>query len=826
MSEELRDFSIHHAGTKPFHHSRLGVTVNAQTAVRYLRFCQRVRIERLELPHSVEGRWVPAVPTHPAHLIISVLDPKRHTWKIVREVNLPRDPRIESKGLSQRMSVEEMDAHFKKVLDGKPHVIRLGGIVTDHLRIECDREHPVWPNHGECNGSEFMVPFGILNPLKAFGKTLSPQYQPRHVTLLKTGKIKPSAPRGMSVKQLPLMLLFEGRKLAVGFSLRRPMLLHLGWDVLGKGRAANNRLVATNVGSRAIVVAGGLSGPSLRTLTTDCLPHHWTGDVSVQGNRVSYRNLRCSIEGVRVDATFTVEPERIVLELAQTSDGDLPAIEANAWRLNWDIDAAMTGAAAMPTLRPGRNGEVQLPMLWAGDGVGCLSCRILEGAEDRARLRVESYRTQRCLVGGIEFGAPASSSECAVVPRGTNKTTLEWAVTNLEPKANARISATLASHWAAVYSCFRPEYGGFSNHAISVNCHVNQHCPNELVAHTRRHPLGLNPLDLYRFTIERALLGGGGYGFWRNLYLDSDPMLICGAGRIHQTEPRRDWLRKIEAGLIEATERMLGTIGKEGLAICRSLSGNSGSYRWSSNAMDVVGFGHMDAYVNAWTYRALRNATALLSDLDQTLLAQRCRQAAGKVRAAFPRYLVNPKTGWIVGWRSRDGKLHDCAFTWVNAPACAFGVLDGAAARRAMTGLEKLREEVGAGSGLLGVPFNLLPIPREDHMLPKILQPTIPTFELYTDGAMGACAAGYYLRALSICGLKANARKLAKEAEEGYAAGLWTGGTGSGVEFRSWDGLCTGYEGTFVANFIPLYAIAIEQGVLKPTEPEWWPANG
>jgi hypothetical protein len=62
--------------------------------------------------------------------------------------------------------------------------------------------------------------------------------------------------------------------------------------------------------------------------------------------------------------------------------------------------------------------------------------------------------------------------------------------------------------------------------------------------------------------------------------------------------------------------------------------------------------------------------------------------------------------------------------------------------------------------------------------------------------------------------------------EKGYAAGLWTGGNGSGVEFRSWDGLATGYEGSFVANFSALYAIAVEKGLIAPPQPEWWPVNG
>ena len=115
--------------------------------MRYLRFLRPVRLDRLELSPAVYTRNIPRVPTHPAHLIISVLDRQTHKWQTVREVDLPENPRTRGQGLSQRMRIAEMEAHFAKVLQEPPLVIPLKGLVTDHLRVECDREHPVWPGY-------------------------------------------------------------------------------------------------------------------------------------------------------------------------------------------------------------------------------------------------------------------------------------------------------------------------------------------------------------------------------------------------------------------------------------------------------------------------------------------------------------------------------------------------------------------------------------------------------------------------------------------------------------------------------------------------------
>ena len=45
MSDVIQDYPVHHAGIRPVMHPGLGVTVNGQTAVRYLRFLRPVRLD-------------------------------------------------------------------------------------------------------------------------------------------------------------------------------------------------------------------------------------------------------------------------------------------------------------------------------------------------------------------------------------------------------------------------------------------------------------------------------------------------------------------------------------------------------------------------------------------------------------------------------------------------------------------------------------------------------------------------------------------------------------------------------------------------------------
>ena len=162
----LKDYPITHAAIRPMVHPRLDAEFNARSVVRYLRFMSPTTVDELRLGRIRYGRAIPRVPTHPAHLVVSRLNEKTLRWEPIREVDFPEDPALRGEGLTQEMTIEEMEAHFSEQLERPPYVINLGGVTASHLRVECDREHPYWPNHGECNGGPFNVPFGALDALK------------------------------------------------------------------------------------------------------------------------------------------------------------------------------------------------------------------------------------------------------------------------------------------------------------------------------------------------------------------------------------------------------------------------------------------------------------------------------------------------------------------------------------------------------------------------------------------------------------------------------------------------------------------------------------
>ena len=192
-----------------------------------------------------------------------------------------------------------------------------------------------------------------------------------------------------------------------------------------------------------------------------------------------------------------------------------------------------------------------------------------------------------------------------------------------------------------------------------------------MTVYTSRNQPIPDAVELLRYTLDTVLKKGGShYGSQYEFHHDSAPSLVIAAGRVHQMVPDKNWLGDIWPYLKIAIDYILGNLDDSGMYTSLNHSGNSFSTQsGGSNAWDDVGFGHHDGYSAALAYRALYNAAAMASFIGHKDMAQRCRQAAPVLKIAYVKSLYNPETGWLAGWRSRDGELHDYGFTFINGLA-------------------------------------------------------------------------------------------------------------------------------------------------------------
>ncbi len=137
-----------------------------------------------------------------------------------------------------------------------------------------------------------------------------------------------------------------------------------------------------------------------------------------------------------IDACFTVNADGMLLELQQTCTQPIFALEYEAWRFAWDLRQGMTASAAVPTCEAGRNGRVRLPLAWASDGVGCLSCQELSSNGATWLGQVESYREAAVGTCGFTTLRPGPD-EAGWIQPGITELKLQFQVDAFRPQSEA-----------------------------------------------------------------------------------------------------------------------------------------------------------------------------------------------------------------------------------------------------------------------------------------------------------------------------------------------------------------------------------------------------
>jgi hypothetical protein len=356
----------------------------------------------------------------------------------------------------------------------------------------------------------------------------------------------------------------------------------------------------------------------------------------------------------------------------------------------------------------------------------------------------------------------------------------------------------------------------------------------DMARYTPRLAPGLTAMDLVRETLDRYLDGFLGYGMtgyrmfdsrseredYPHPSLDTYPSLLIAAYDYVDATGDRQWLRANYKGLRAWAELMTAPNADGSPLLEFSESGNSGSWTPKvtvrpANWWDTIGFGHQDAYSNALGYRALRGMAALAAEAGKPDDAEKYRARGAALKAAYGPAFIDPATGVVAGWRSRDGELHNYFFPFVSGIAVRYGLIEGAAAKRAMDGIVAEMQKVGYTDFSLGLPGNLIPVRRADYVDlnphaggPK-LEDGSDSFQIYENGGATACWAYFTIAALDKVGERAEADRMLMPMMEGLAEQGFSqrAANGQTTDWRDWKGGAHGYEGLLVDNYYTYMAV-------------------
>jgi hypothetical protein len=182
------------------------------------------------------------------------------------------------------------------------------------------------------------------------------------------------------------------------------------------------------------------------------------------------------------------------------------------------------------------------------------------------------------------------------------------------------------------------------------------------------------------------------------------------------------------------------------------------------------------------------------------------KEWAERLKKNYYPAFYNPRTGWLAGWRCKEGELHDYAFLAVNGAAYTSGVLDDGQGREMIRRLYDECLRAGLPDSRLGLPGNLWPIPDKD--LVEIMHGQ--SMGYYINGGLTHSQSRHFVGALYKAGLREEADALLLGLCESLADGTAFGGCNSGVDWRYWDGWPCGYEGLLTDQF-GILAVAMDR---------------
>ena len=209
---------------------------------------------------------------------------------------------------------------------------------------------------------------------------------------------------------------------------------------------------------------------------------------------------------------------------------------------------------------------------------------------------------------------------------------------------------------------------------------------------------------------------------------------------------------------------------------------------------DVIRDEGKSAYGNALAFRAFQYLADLETLAGENEEGKHFTQLANRIRVAYYPTLFNHETGVVAGWKTKDGKLHDYWFPWVNGMAINYGLVPENEANKILDRFQAKFSEVGFKRFDLGLPNCLINVPASDYVVDN-------KFQQYLNGGASPCYAYWYIQAMYQTGRHAEADAMLWPLIKSYSEGLFNNGVagkrGDPVrgEWHDWSGKRCGGEG-------------------------------
>lgn len=345
---------------------------------------------------------------------------------------------------------------------------------------------------------------------------------------------------------------------------------------------------------------------------------------------------------------------------------------------------------------------------------------------------------------------------------------------------------------------------------------------------------GVSMMPLVRRTIEFWLSGkrtrpsGEVVCYWDyGNFLDANAGPLIAAWDYVEATGDTEWLGKHLAKLeLIADFLAKRDVDNDGL-VEATQSGNRGTLKQPARScgwFDALNMGHKDAYCNALIYRAWRCLADLEHKLGREEQRARYTQLADKLKSAYAKTLLNPATGWLAWWKSADGELHDYAAPTINGLAIEYGLVPPAQGREILAKLRKKMDEVGFKRFDLGVPPMLVPVLRADYLQPDGCgiprkEDGTDTVGYYMNGGITAGHVLHFLAAHYVVGDPEPADKILRAMLEREGLGEFQNGVRdaypTGMDWTTWDGKPSGYEGYLADSFRFLQAVLLRESKFR-----------